>query len=87
MDVPTVTCDVCGRQKGPTNNWFKCITPKDRQPSEDGIAFGLSCAEIDHDDGLLIEDICGRECAHKRLSRWMESVSITASHGAESESK
>jgi hypothetical protein len=73
-ELPTAVCAVCGKFKGPTNNWFKAITPTGPiSASSDGIAFGASNAEIDEEDDLYIEDICGSACLHTRLSRWIET--------------
>ena len=73
--LPQAQCAVCGVFKGPTNNWFKAVSPKlPTGTSLDGIAFGGSDALVTAaDDDLKIEDICGVECLHKRLSRWIDA--------------
>jgi len=72
--LPKAQCTVCGRYKGPTNNWFKALSVENPSPTgEDGIAFGPSTATVSDMTGLKIEDICGVECLHKRLSRWIDA--------------
>jgi hypothetical protein len=94
MNAPTITCDVCGRPKGPTNNWFKAITPLYPEPigtGLDGIAFGGSDAKFSDDPMIVVEDICGVDCLHKRLSHWIEAhralIAVNASATKESETK
>jgi hypothetical protein len=74
MERPVITCDVCGRVKGETNHWFLAIAPIDTSdPRSNGIAFGTSAAELEDPRGLIRQHICGQECMHKRLSRWIEA--------------
>jgi hypothetical protein len=81
-----ITCDVCGRPKGDTNHWFKAISALDTSnPANIGIAFGPSTASISDPEGLVIEDICGDACAHKRLSRWIASLNHPSPNPEESE--
>jgi hypothetical protein len=61
----SITCDVCGRGKGEANHWLVATSPVGRPdhvgfvPSEDR---GATEAQ-----GLIVEDICGADCAHRRL--------------------
>ncbi len=71
MIVQAVKCDVCGKLKGETNHWLKV------SPSVSRLDGGLMFSkDPDFQSGGLtqIEDICGQECAHKRLSAWLESL-------------
>jgi hypothetical protein len=66
----SVTCDVCGRVKGEANHRLIATSPVGHSGS---VGFGLSkdrrYAEA---EGPLIEDICGADCAHKRLQRALD---------------
>jgi hypothetical protein len=78
MEKTVISCNVCSRMKQEANHWFVAITPKDASEKRRGIAFGPSEVVIDEeDDSLILEDICGQECLHKRLSRWIESLNPT----------
>jgi hypothetical protein len=68
MDIATTACNVCGRMKRETNHWLKVYTT----PLSTAILFAPAAEPIDA-TGYVKEDICGQECLHKRLSRWLES--------------
>ena len=55
-------CDVCFREKHEANHWFRVWARSDalqvRPWGEDRLA-------------IKDEHICGEECLHKRLSRWL----------------
>lgn len=72
MEFTGIKCDVCGREKKETNHWLVCITspPTAQAPGTEGIAFGPAGSMSD-DPSLKKEDICGQECAQKRLSQWL----------------
>jgi hypothetical protein len=82
MESVQITCDVCGRVKQETNHWFKAVVDP-VHPNPAGIAFGTSAAEVGDSD-LKIEHICGQECLHKRLSRWIEGTIASTSTTQES---
>jgi hypothetical protein len=70
--VTTQACDVCGRLKQQVNHWLR-ITVSDTEgivivPAIDG--------KKSYFHGLAIEDICGAECAQKRLSQWLTEQGI-----------
>jgi hypothetical protein len=74
MKKPATFCDICSRAKQETNHWFIAVTDlAAKATGNTGIAFGTSDAEIDTRQLHLIEDICGQECLHKRLARWIEA--------------
>lgn len=67
MEISSIFCDVCGSRKREVNHWFTAIT----RAGTSGIAFGPAHAEYDAEDSALtVENICGQECLHKRLSQW-----------------
>jgi hypothetical protein len=71
MDVSTVACNVCGRQKQETNHWLVAIV----RDGFEGILFqpAEACSDPRNPD-FKYEDICGQECSHKRLSRWLDTL-------------
>jgi hypothetical protein len=70
MDVQTKKCDVCLRQKQETNHWFVVALDK----TTGVLMFAPAGSGAGKPDGdLQFEDICGEECLHKRLSRWLEN--------------
>ena len=77
MEKPVITCDVCGQVKGESNHWFLVVSPEHPTPESHGIAFGASTAMFSDPEGLILEDICGQACLHKRLSRWIETPVLT----------
>ena len=84
MEVLTKACDVCGRQKQVANHWFiAVIDPAQKATGNVGIAFGPASAVIDNPQLFVVEDICGQQCAHKRLDRWFESQTVTSNQGVD----
>ncbi len=77
MESKLITCDVCGAPKGETNHWFVAITaPADMKGMiTAGIAFGPFDSPVKR--GYTREHLCGRGCAQKRLSQWLEQASAT----------
>ena len=74
MIVPEqVKCDICGREKGATNHW---IVARVSESGPAGIAFLPIDDPVARQDvpRVAAEDICGQECAHKRLSQWLETL-------------
>ena len=81
MQGTRITCDICGADKKQTNHWFVAfesvyLTGLMFVPAED--------SRSAPDPAYIREDICGQECLHKRLSRWLESQTATAAAPAES---
>lgn len=71
MDVNTVACNVCERQKQEVNHWLVAIV----KPDFEGIIFlPADAAQSPRVEGYQYEDICGQACAHKRLSRWLDDL-------------
>jgi hypothetical protein len=72
MNILTVKCDICGRQKQEVNHWLVAIVRSDYE----GIIFqpAESCADPRNTLDYRYEDICGQECAHKRLSAYLDEV-------------
>lgn len=66
MRNESITCDVCGRAKAETNDWLIAVSSPDAPRS---IGFGSSEFWFPSREDVLVEDICGAACAHKRLSR------------------
>ncbi len=74
MDIATVQCNVCGRQKQETNHWLVAIVV----PTFEGIVFEPAETFTSRQNpALQFEDICGHACAHKRLSQWLETLNAT----------
>jgi hypothetical protein len=64
------TCDVCGRPKLETNHWLVAIT----RVGMEGILVQPSEVSVSpRNPDFLYEDLCGDECVHKRISRWMDA--------------
>lgn len=71
MEHPVTTCDICGRAKAETNHWLVAIV----KPGFEGIIFQPAEATEDpRNPEFVYEDICGQECGHKRLSRWLDEL-------------
>jgi hypothetical protein len=67
MDVATKACNVCDRIKQDTNHWVVAIV----RPGYEGIIFvPAEAAQDPRVEGYEYEDLCGQNCAHKRLSQW-----------------
>ncbi len=64
MQITTYTCDICGRQKGEANHWFK-------GEAVGNIGFYIKkwVAESSPED----KHICGLECATKAMHKAMET--------------
>ena len=80
MDVITVACNVCGRQKQETNHWIvAAIEPG----AELGTIVFLSAGQAAHvqarNSDWRYEDLCGEACAHIRLSRWLDELKANSS--------
>ena len=69
-----IKCDVCGRVKGETNHWLIAVTsrPEAEHSCERGVAFAALGAHVDTD--FEQEHICGADCAHKKLSEFLETL-------------
>jgi len=62
----TITCDVCGKQKGQVNHWWMYLG---------GEMFSVWAW---NDDAGEVSHACGQECLHKALDKWIqEKVSET----------
>lgn len=65
--VQVTECDVCGAQKKEVNHWYKvwiCCGEFRSAPAH-------LIANSDH-----LPDVCGRECASKLFSRFLETGSL-----------
>lgn len=73
MRSNAVTCNVCGHAKQEANHWL-CALSQGRS----GIVFWPASEPVAFDgfDHLPVEDICGADCAHKRLSQWLTEQGI-----------
>ncbi len=59
---------MCGRAKSETNHWLVAIT----RQGMGGIMFvPAEAVETPRREGYTYQDICGQECAHKRLSQYL----------------
>lgn len=68
----SITCDICGRAKGETNHWL-VATSSEGQPAH--VAFApFEGGDYIVTEGLVIEDICGADCSHKRLQRALDAM-------------
>lgn len=64
-----VTCDVCERKKGTRHGW--------RGYSRTALRGGrLSLYEWNEQDARFDGSICGEECAHKLLSRYLSGEGV-----------
>lgn len=62
MRNETYTCDVCGRSKQETNQWFR-------------LEFGSDLFVLmawSQEAKIPELHLCGQECASKKLSEWMK---------------
>lgn len=63
----TVTCDVCGKQKGSVNHWWMftvCRTNPDLPE--------LDIAPWNEDYSEQFDHACGQECLIKAVNEWMQ---------------
>jgi hypothetical protein len=75
MEVNSVKCNVCGRQKQETNHWLVAIT----KPGFEGILFlPAEAVETPRNPDFTYEDLCGQACSLKRHSRWLDDLHDTA---------
>ena len=78
------TCDICGTDRKETNHWFAVRfdavgtlimqtwgRAKDRQ----------------HLDGADTHHLCGSDCVHKFIDKWLSNPAVTAPHGEKGASK
>ena len=71
MESPTVVCDICRRQKAEVNHWLVAIT----RPSFEGILIQtVEATETPRNPVFNYEDLCGQECCHKRISRYLDDL-------------
>ena len=71
MRSNAVICDVCKRQKQETNHWLVAIV----RPLYEGILFEpAESVDEPRRDNVIYQDICGQQCAHKRLSAWLDEL-------------
>ena len=82
MEVLNKACDVCGLQKQQTNHWYFAITDRVGRNIEFG--FFTPASVVHNPERYIVEDICGQQCAHKRLDRWFESQTANPQPGKES---
>jgi hypothetical protein len=83
MNVTTVACDVCGRQKQETNHWLLVIS----RPDVEGLIFQPAGTEEEpRRERTTYEDVCSDGCAQKRLQRYLDELKkFTAAPTAETE--
>lgn len=62
----TITCDVCGKQKGAVNHWY-LIKKHEVMPVFEVMPWHDSIAE-----NINFGHLCGQECTVKLLSEWMQ---------------
>jgi hypothetical protein len=61
----SVTCDVCGKQKGEVNHWYLS--------SVDGGTLHLD--KWDDDSAAAAGNhLCGQDCVVKAVNKWMQSA-------------
>jgi hypothetical protein len=82
MNVSTVACNVCGRQKAETNHWFVAIS----HPEMQGVIYQPADAvELPPRPGFIYDHLCGQSCSLKHHERWLDSLKAPASTDPESE--
>lgn len=70
-DIATKACNVCGRLKQEFNHWLVLT------PSRHCITFIPASMPVESVfESDVVEDICGADCAHKRLSQWLTQQGI-----------
>jgi hypothetical protein len=80
MDVNTVKCDICARQKAEVNHWLVAIT----RPGFEGILFvPVEAAEEPRNPDFVYQDICGQGCAIKRLSAALDDINAVFNQAPE----
>lgn len=71
-DIATKACNVCGRLKQEVNHWLVAVIWK-----HDLTFFPSGVGRSESISGpFTLEDICGADCAHKRLSQWLTQQGI-----------
>jgi hypothetical protein len=64
--VEVYRCDECGAEKKETNHWFLI--------SSDGASFFAEPWSDHNAEAGYSAHICGEQCAHKVLQKWLEGV-------------
>jgi hypothetical protein len=70
--VVTHQCDVCNCRKDNAEGWLRMTLSR-----TEGITLTIATeGKKAFFDGLVVEDICGAECAQKRISQWLTQQGI-----------
>ena len=62
----SISCDICGREKQETNRWWKVKEMADH----------VRIAKAEVPVPLPYKDVCGQNCLHRLVDRWMETGSL-----------
>lgn len=73
METRAYKCDVCGREKGPSNHWF-CVQANG-VPRQTRWRFVVEPwnSDLFHSGDGNVEHLCGQECLNKKLQAWVEA--------------
>ena len=72
-----VKCDVCKEIRGPSNHWILFSTTA-TEAAGALLVMPWDDDEAQHED---VTHVCGRQCAHKILDRYLESLRNGESNG------
>lgn len=68
MTITQVKCDVCGVVKQETNHWFLVFISSGMRGFDVRVLLGdINTYDNPH------EDVCGSECLHKLLDKWIRN--------------
>jgi hypothetical protein len=65
MIKQTITCDMCGLEKGEVNHWYMY---------DQSVYMALYPWDDDKRDWPSLKHICGQECAHKALDKFFAGI-------------
>lgn len=75
--ITTITCDVCGKQKGEANHWLMYCA---RAGGKDGPMIHFGTAVWSEGD-TAAGDICSEQCAIRKLSEVLQQIQQRATNG------
>lgn len=65
--VTTYTCDVCGKQRGEANHWFKWVVPDSKQR-----VIAIMPWDATWNASAGVGHLCGPACAQRKLQECLE---------------
>lgn len=66
----TYQCDICGKERGPSNHWRMACNAFGYTDGPPGLGFFSWDATVADREGVA--HLCSSDCAHKLLERFLE---------------